>query len=139
MNIFTNLISIKYPNVNEFISQLYNEESPVWGAGGACREYARDLLSKDYRWYWLAYRIDDFAFLVEHQMRKKLTKWEWNSYFGKGAFSRNLSDTATLVAWLQNRFISEMKNLFDCRYKNSVDPSHIISYESRMEKYEKNK
>ena len=65
-------------------------------------------------------------------MRKKLATWIWKANFGKGAMSKKLCDTETVVRWLMDRFTNEIKNLFDSRYKNHLEPVNFITYEEEF-------
>jgi hypothetical protein len=115
------LFSKKWLDPYEFIECVAKDANHhFWGSGGAGREFAKEILSKDDNWNWLAYRIDDFANLVEEEMRKKLSKWIWRSKFDIGGLSKHLTDTETATKWLMDRYTAELKNLFDERYKNHV-------------------
>jgi len=88
---------------------------------GGCRDFAREILSRDPSWAWLGKRVDDFGALVEEKMRKKVQKWIWKSYFGVGALSSKLCSTEMTAKWLMDRYVAELKNLFDKRYKDHLD------------------
>ncbi|WOE70506.1 hypothetical protein RZR97_02780 [Hydrogenimonas thermophila] len=88
---------------------------------GGCRDFAKEILSRDPSWKWLGERVDDFGSLVEEKMRKKVQKWIWRSYFGVGALSNRLCSTEMTAKWLMDRYVNELKNLFDKRYKDALD------------------
>lgn len=133
------------PNIKELDSKLYaekyvdpwelvndmalNEEHVFWGAGGTAREFAREILVYDSDWSWLVYVLDDYANLVESDMRRKMSDWIWKAYFGNGAMSKRLCDTETVVRWLMDRYTNELKNLFDSRYKNHLEAVKFITFE----------
>lgn len=106
-----------------------NEDHIFWGAGGTAREFAREILMFDVSWSWLAYRLDDYAHLVEESMRKKMFNWIWKARFDQGALSKRLCNTEMLVRWLMDRYTNELKNLFDSRYKNHLEPVNFIIFE----------
>lgn len=106
-----------------------NEDHMFWGTGGTAREFARQILILDPDWWKLAYNLDDYAGLVEGDMRKKMSKWIWKAYFGNGAMSKKLCNTETIVRWLMDRYTNELKNLFDTRYKNHMKFIEFINYE----------
>lgn len=119
------LFSQKWPDIDDFLYEVTLEDHPMWGAGGAGREFAKEILKYDERWRWLAFRIDDFAVLIEESMRKKLSNWIWRSQLGIGSLSKHSDSTESIASWIMNRYVSELKNLFDPRYKNSIDPKKI--------------
>jgi hypothetical protein len=106
-----------------------NEEHVFWGAGGTAREFAREILVYDSDWSWLVYVLDDYANLVESDMRRKMLDWIWKAYFGNGAMYKRLCDTETVVRWLMDRYTNELKNLFDARYKNHLEAVKFITFE----------
>jgi len=93
---------------------------------GGCRDFAREILAKDARWAWLGERVDDFGSLIEEKMRKKVQKWIWRSYFEVGALAKRLCDTETTAKWLLDRYVAELKNLFDRRYKDHLDLKKVF-------------
>lgn len=119
------LFSQKWPDSLEFLNSILNAEHPIWGAGGANREFAREILSRDRSWSWLSYRIDDFSEVVEQNMRQKIPKWKFRAQLGQGSLAHVIDDTQNVSIWLMNRYISELKNLFDSRYRLSINLKNV--------------
>lgn len=46
--------------------------------------------------------------------------------FIRGILKRNMCDTESTAKWLLNRYISELKNLFDKRYKNHINLNEVF-------------
>ena len=120
--IYSSLFNKKWPDPIQFLEIVASSiEHPFWGAGGASREFAKEILSKDIRWQWLSYYLDDFAIQIDYIMRAKLNKWIFKAKLGSGALSKRLSNTEIAAKWLMDRYVAELKNLFDIRYKNHID------------------
>jgi len=107
------------------------EEHPFWGSGGAGREFAMEILRTDSSWEWLSSRVDDFACLMECKMRLKLNKWIFRAMLDVGGLSTKLCDTEEATKWLLDRYVAELKNLFDSRYKDfiEIDMVFVESYQ----------
>lgn len=128
--VYSMLYAKKYPDPYDFINSVaLNLEHEFWGTGGAGREFAREILARSPSWYWLSRNIDDYAIFMEDDMRKKLLQWIWNSYFDKSYLADHMTGTGSAVCWLMDRYVNELKNLFDERYKNHIKRIHFTSYE----------
>jgi hypothetical protein len=114
--LYVPLFVLKVDTPEEFANQLSDPEHPFYGAS---REYAREILSRDASWNWLANRIDDFGNEVEKNVAKKVQKWLFRAVLGNGKMP--ICNTESTVKWLFNRMISEYKNLFDKRSRNFLD------------------
>ena len=106
------------------------EEHPFWGSGGAGREFTREILRSDSSWEWLSSRVDDFACLIERKMRLKLNKWIFRAMLDVGGLASKLCNTEEATKWLLDRYVAELKNLFDERYKDyiEIDMFFVESY-----------
>lgn len=106
------------------------KEHPFWGSGGAGREFAREILRTDSSWEWLSSRVDDFASLIERKMRMKLNKWIFKALLDCGGLASKLCSTEQATIWLMDRYVAELKNLFDVRYKDhiEIDMVFVASY-----------
>lgn len=106
------------------------KEHPFWGSGGAGREFAREILRTDSSWEWLSSRVDDFASLIERKMRMKLNKWIFKALLDCGGLASKLCSTEQATIWLMDRYVAELKNLFDVRYKDhiEIDMVFVVSY-----------
>lgn len=118
--LYSTLLIKKY-NKEEFLLSIKNPESFFWKC---CRDVAEETLLFSNNWNWLAQRIDDFAKIVELDYIAKLDKWKM-----KGSLSSVYHDKsfADVINWLFERYISMLKNLFNQRYKNSLDVSFHIN------------
>lgn len=122
----------KYPDPYEFVNGVAsNLEHEFWGTGGAGREFAREILAISRSWRWLSRNIDDYALFMENDMRKKLSDWIWKSHFEKSSLANHLTNTESAACWLMDRYVNELKNLFDIRYKNHIKRIHFTSYEEK--------
>lgn len=133
------LFAEKWSDPVEFVQDVASDEqNPFWGSGGAAREYAKEVLKFDNQWKWLAYRVDDFACLIENTMRLKINKWLFKALLGCGGLAKKICSTEEAAKWLMNRYVSELKNLFDTRYKNHIDvnQTQIIRYSEEMRREE---
>jgi len=102
------------------------EEHPFWGSGGGGREFAREILRTDSSWEWLSSRVDDFACLIERKMRLKLNKWIFRAMLDVGGLSTKLCSTEQAAIWLMDRYVAELKNLFDPRYKDFIEIESVF-------------
>ncbi len=116
------LFSKKWKEPIAFLQEVAaREEHPFWGSGGAGREFAREILRTDSSWEWLSHRIDDFASLIERKMRMKLNKWIFRAMLECGGLASKLCSTEQATTWLMDRYVAELKNLFDARYKDFIE------------------
>ncbi len=123
--LYPQLFTKMWPDPDLFLSSVLQEDNPMWGPGGAGREFSKEILMKDNRWEWLGARVDDFACIIEVNMRKKLHKWIWRAQLGEGALAKRLCNTETVVKWLMDRYVAELKNLFDSRYRIYIELSEV--------------
>lgn len=133
------LFAKRWPEPIAFVEDVASKiENPFWGSGGAAREYAKEILKIHNQWQWLAYRVDDFACLIENTMRLKINKWLFKALLGCGGLAKKICSTEEAAKWLMNRYVSELKNLFDTRYKNHIDinQTQIIRYKEEMRREE---
>ena len=65
--------------------------------------------------------LDDLSMLVEKEMLAKLPKMVWKAYLGLNAMSKRLQSTAELTKFLLDRFVAELKNILDPRYKHHIN------------------
>ena len=111
------LFAKKEKNSISLINNISNNSSHhFWGA---CRDFAREILTKSNSWRWLGNRIDDFATLAQENMQKKLQNWLFKAILKSSKMP--ISDLKSTILWLLDRFVSELKNLFDFRSKNFID------------------
>ena len=116
------LFSKKWQDPIAFLQDVAGrEEHPFWGSGGAGREFAREILRTDSSWEWLSSRVDDFACLIERKMRLKLNKWIFRAMLDCGGLASKLCSTEQAAIWLMDRYVGELKNLFDPRYKDFIE------------------
>ena len=126
-NLYANLFAKKWQDPILFVQDVANKaEHPFWGSGGAGREFAREILKNDAKWAWLGNRVDDFACLIEQKMRLKLNKWIFRALLDCGGLAKKLCSTEEASKWLMDRYVAELKNLFDKKYKNSIDIHHVF-------------
>ncbi|MDD2838505.1 hypothetical protein [Sulfuricurvum sp.] len=131
--VYVECFAKKYSNPYEFVNAIAcNPNHAFWGSGGAGREFAREILSKSHSWYWLSCHVDDYALFIEDEMRKKLSLWIWNTYFEKSTLAYHLDSTESAARWLMDRYVNELKNLFDDSYDNHIKPIKFISYEEKQ-------
>ena len=118
--LYTELFAQKVESSDEFIDQITDPQHPFYGA---CRDVAREILSKTEggKWRWLAERIDDFGGEVEETVARKVQKWKMRAILSTGKMP--LCDPQSTIKWLFERMISEYKNLFDRKRKNYLDLS----------------
>lgn len=129
-NVYVELITARYSWVDDFLKEVLASNNHLFW--GACRDNAREILiNAPSTWNWLADRVDDFGGFVEESIRKKLPKWLFRANLGIGGLAKHIDDISSTISWLMDRYINEMKNLFDSRYKNYIDIStvFIVDYE----------
>lgn len=124
--IFPDLFHEKWPDTEEFLEKILDHNHLMWGPGGAGREFSRLTLLQYKDWYWLAFRVDDFAGLIEESMLQKLPKWIWRAKFEIGGLYKHSHSTREITIWLMKRYMSELQNLFDKRYKNYIPINHVM-------------
>lgn len=130
--LYPSLFTKKWPDPILFLQDVAaKEEHPFWGSGGAGREFAREILRIDSSWEWLSHRVDDFASLIERKMRMKLNKWIFRAMLDCGGLATKLCNTEEATKWLLDRYVAELKNLFDSRYKDfiEIDMVFVESYQ----------
>ena len=121
------LFSKKWQEPIAFLQDVAaREEHPFWGSGGAGREFAREILRTDSSWEWLSSRVDDFACLMERKMRLKLNKWIFRAMLDVGGLASKLCNTEEATKWLLDRYVAELKNLFDERYKDYIEIESVF-------------
>ena len=118
--LYTELFAQKVESSDEFIDQITDPQHPFYGA---CRDVAREILSKTENWRWLSERIDDFAGIVEQDVAKKVQKWKMRAILSTGKMP--LCDLQSTIKWLFERMINEYKNLFDQNRRNFIDIKKI--------------
>jgi len=116
------LFEKRWPDPDIFLNEIKDKEHPLWGPGGAGRTFAYEILGKGNQtnWRFLAEKIDDLSILVEREMLKKLPMMVWKAYLGQNAMAKHLMSTTTLTRFLLDRYVSELKNILDPRYKHHV-------------------
>jgi len=121
--LYVTLFEKKEKNSIALINNISNDsEHHFWGA---CRDFAREILIKSNNWRWLSYRVDDFAILAQKNMQKKLQKWLFKAMLKCSKMP--IDNLKSTILWLMDRFVAELKNLFDFRSKNFLDISKIDS------------
>jgi len=117
----------KWPNPDIFLEKIQNIEHPFWGAGGAARTFAQEILlnGNQINWRFLAERIDDISVLVEVEMLKKLPMMIWKAHLRQNAMSKHIMSTEDLTRFLLDRYVSELKNILDPRYKHHIDMANF--------------
>jgi len=124
--ILTDSLTKKYNDVEQLIKDVVNDELHALWIFAA--DYATEILSRDESWKWLSYRIFDFSNIVIDKMRKDLNVFIYFSFIFKNnnltKYKEN-NDITNAVKWLLNRFVNELKNLFDKRSKKSLNIDNI--------------
>jgi len=115
--LYIKLLGNKEKNTMELINKIsLNSNHHFWGAA---RDFAEEILSKTLSWKWLSCRIDDFTSIVQKIMQKKLQLWLFKAQLDCGKM--NISNIYNTISWLFDRFVAELKNLFDIRSKNYIN------------------
>ncbi|MDQ7021582.1 MAG: hypothetical protein Q9M91_07225 [Candidatus Dojkabacteria bacterium] len=117
--LYTSLLIKKYNNVENFILSIKNEESTFWECS---KDVAKETLLFNRKWYWLGDRVDDYANIINRDIILKLEKWKQRGSFATVHSHNSLED---VIQWLFERYISMLKNLFDSRYKLSIQATFI--------------
>jgi len=118
---YTNLLKNKYGNTSLFFKEIQKVNNIFWES---CREFSKEILQLSTQWKWLSYRVDDFANIVEADMIEKMEKWS-----KKGSLSKQTNSIEDTISWLFDRHVNCLKNLFDTRYRNSLDLSTLVNLE----------
>lgn len=126
--LYSILIIKKHNNIDFFLLSIKNHKNFFWEC---CRDVTEETLLVNKKWNWLGSRVDDFAHIVELDVIRKLEKWRRSGSFAIVCNRNSLED---VVNWLFERYISMLKNLFDTRYKNSLD----FSFHIDMDDFEHN-
>ncbi len=119
-SLYRTLLIKKYNDIEEFLHCIKNKDDYFWEC---CRDVTKETLLNCRKWNWLGNRVDDFAKIVEKDVVSKLEKWKRKGSFAIVCNSNKLDN---VIDWLFERHISMHKNLFDPRYKNSLDISFHI-------------
>jgi hypothetical protein len=115
--LYIKLLAQKEKNSIEFINKIsLNSNHHFWGAA---RDFSKEILSANLSWKWLSYRIDDFASIAQRIMQEKLQPWLFKAQLECGKMKIN--NIYNTISWLLDRFVSELKNLFDPRTKNYIN------------------
>ncbi|RLA80268.1 MAG: hypothetical protein DRG78_11310 [Epsilonproteobacteria bacterium] len=118
---YTDLLMNKYDESSSFLIEIRDLNHVFWEV---CREFSKEILISNASWYWLGYRVDDFAKIIEIDMINKMEKWS-----EKGSLSKYLNSLEKTIIWLLDRHVNALKNLFDKRYTNSIDFTILVDYE----------
>ena len=120
-----------YISPHELLDDAVNDEYHLlWYH---CRDYAEKILARDINWYWLQKRIDDFTLLTTQHIIRRIYVWIWKAKFEIGSITKHLNYTKDTIKWISNRWVSVLKNLFDARYKYSIQASYIIPFDDNIE------
>lgn len=127
--VYAECFAKKYSDPFEFVNSVAsNLDHEFWVAG---RDFASEILSKSNKWHYLSEHVDDYAGFMENEMRKKLSKWIWNIHFEKSTLAYRMNNTESAARWLLDRYVNELKNLFDPRYKNHIEWIQFASYKEK--------
>ena len=123
LELITNLLTRKYSNVENLLKDLVkNEEHALFVFG---KDFAKEILSKDARYTWLVDKIDDLNNLVVKQMQNFIKKYYLEVLFpiklNKLTIYLQKNDVAAAVKWLMERYVNNLKNLFDKRSSKVID------------------
>ena len=115
--LYISLLSKKYPDPVELIQEISLDPEHIFWL--SARDFAKEILPFGKgNWTWLSNRIDDFAFEAEKSMKKKMQKWLFRALLGSGSLAKSICNSENTVSWLLDRYVAELKNLFDPRSKN---------------------
>lgn len=118
---YTDLLMNKYDDSSSFLIEIRDLNHIFWEV---CREFSKEILISNVSWYWLGYRVDDFAKIIEIDMIDKVEKWS-----KKGSLSKYSNSLEKTIIWLFDRHVNSLKNLFDKRYTNSIDFTILVDCE----------
>lgn len=124
--LYSTLFQKKYSDPLSLINEIANDKNHIFW--GCAKDFARNILKKS-SWSWVVHNIDDYGLLVQKDM--PLKKWILWAEEGKGALAKKLTNTYDLISWLLKRYVNSIKNLFDSRYKNHIQPLIFIPYDER--------
>jgi len=119
--LYTNLLINKYDDTSIFLIEIRNENHIFWQI---CRDFSKEILCHSNAWNWLSFRVDDFASIIERDMIDKPEKW-----LKKGSLSKRSNSLEKTIHWLFDRHVNSLKNLFDSRYKNSLEFTILVNFE----------
>jgi len=132
LELTTNLLTKKYNNVKDLLEDIAsNEEHALFVFA---KDFAREMLARDFRYNWLIDKVDDLNSLVVKQLQDFIKKYYLNVLFvtkvNKLTIYLQKNDVKNAVAWLMQRYVSLLKNLFDKRSSKALDNISFIYFNS---------
>ena len=127
-NLYLELFQKKWEDPLILVEDIANNKNHVFW--GCARDFAKEILSRSPHWHWIVPNLDDYALLVENSIQLK--KWIVWSKKGKGSLNKNLTSTQTLICWLLDRYVNQIKNLFNSKYKNHIKAINFIPFDEKI-------
>jgi len=118
-----NLLTKKYNDVYNLLQDLANNEEHALFV--FARDFAREILQSDQKYYWLIDKVDDLNSIVVKQMQEFIKKYYLNVLFvtkiNKLTIYLQSNNVAAAVKWLMQRYVNFLKNSFDKRSSKAID------------------
>ena len=132
LKLTTKLIANKYKNVEILLKDITsNEEHALFVFA---KDFAREILQKDLKYNWLADKVDDLNSLVVKNLQNYLKTYYINVLFVTKANKLTIylqnNNVAAAVKWLIERYVNNLKNLFDKRSSMGLDNISYIYFNS---------
>ena len=134
LELTTNLLTKKYNDVNVLLKDLArNEEHALFVFA---KDFAKEILNKDEKYYWLTDKVDDLNSLIVKQMQNFLKKHYIEVLFpikiNKLTIYLQKNNVTAATKWLMQRYVNNLKNLFDKRSSKGLDRIDYIYFNSLL-------
>ena len=132
LNLTINLLTKKYNNVKTLLEDIANNEEHALFV--FVKDFAKETLSKDKKYFWLVDKVDDLNNLVVKQLQDFIKHYYLNVLFvtkiNKLTIFLQNNNVAAAVKWLMQRYVNILKNLFDKRSGTAIDNINFFYFNS---------
>jgi len=123
LELTTNLLSKKYNNVNVLLQDLASDEEHALFIFS--KDFAKEILQRDLKYAWLVDKVDDLNTFVVTNIQNFIKKYYLEVLFptkiNKLTIYLQKNNVAATVKWLMERYVNNLKNLFDKRSSKVID------------------
>jgi hypothetical protein len=132
LELTTNLLTKKYNNVKDLLIDIANDDQhPIFIFS---IDFAKEILSKNNNWNWLAEKVYDLNSLVITNLQDYIKNYYLNVLFvtkqNKLTYFLNINDVKNAIKWLMERYVNILKNLFDKKSSKQIDNPNFFYFNS---------
>jgi len=132
LELTTYLLIKKYKSVETLLKDIANDEEHALFV--FCKDFAREILSKDEKYFWLVDKVDYLNTLVVTNIQNFIKKNYLEVLFpvktNKLTIHLQTNNVKNAIKWLMERYVNILKNLFDKRSSKALDNISFIYFNS---------